>query len=575
MAARARHLLTAFALATLAVTALLTVLYPVYADDHWWHMLTGRYLLEHGAVPHTDPFSFTCQGQRWVNWEWLSGLAMIVAYDGLGGLGLVALRFVAVLATLVLLWRQSSSDGKASAPPTPALLLTVIGLALLVMFGRASDRPHLYALPLLAATSLLSARALQRRSAQPMVLLLGVMTLWVVIHPSWMLGVLVHATTMIDGWRAEPQSRTARGRRGEQLLYRASPLLLLMPAAALHAPGDYGAAVTRLLGTSGLVEWRALSHYLHWTNVPLVACLVLMALWLLSLVARPKQLTELSTWLLLALLVGSWLFVRFTPLFAVLVAPRLCREAARRWPWSQRRLRTEGLLTVLVAACLLLVVLEAKAVFRHSFSTAVDPRANPVWVTDFMSRHGLGGNVLANRLNAHGYVALQRYPHVRVFIDGRVPQLFDEGFLRAYEEACASPQRFTELLARFDVHHVVLMEMFSLATSRLTATLQARGDFELVAMDEHTMLWSRRSVLEGQAARPAAYRFVIPPLIDDSWFAQALAPDVFPAVHAELARLLREQPGSTLGQTLVATLLRHPAATKAQRAELRKLLGPH
>src|ERR1039457_5212 len=40
--------------------------------DIGWHIRTGEYILDHGAVPKTDLFTFTKPGAPWFAWEWLS-----------------------------------------------------------------------------------------------------------------------------------------------------------------------------------------------------------------------------------------------------------------------------------------------------------------------------------------------------------------------------------------------------------------------------------------------------------------------------------------------------------------------
>ena len=67
--------------------ALYMVCFRVLCDDHWWHMLTGRLVLETGRVPAADPFSFTFQGAPWTNWEWLAGVVMDLAWSAGGALG--------------------------------------------------------------------------------------------------------------------------------------------------------------------------------------------------------------------------------------------------------------------------------------------------------------------------------------------------------------------------------------------------------------------------------------------------------------------------------------------------------
>lgn len=39
-------------------------------DDVFWHLATGRYIVETGTVPSTDIFGFVTQGQQWMPFEW-------------------------------------------------------------------------------------------------------------------------------------------------------------------------------------------------------------------------------------------------------------------------------------------------------------------------------------------------------------------------------------------------------------------------------------------------------------------------------------------------------------------------
>ena len=59
----ARRLLILIALYTIPA---IVVVRPVQDLDIWWHLRTGRWIAEHGAVPATDPFSQFGQGKPWV-----------------------------------------------------------------------------------------------------------------------------------------------------------------------------------------------------------------------------------------------------------------------------------------------------------------------------------------------------------------------------------------------------------------------------------------------------------------------------------------------------------------------------
>jgi hypothetical protein len=38
--------------------------YKISSNDTWWHIKTGELILNSG-IPHSDPFSFTAQGNHW------------------------------------------------------------------------------------------------------------------------------------------------------------------------------------------------------------------------------------------------------------------------------------------------------------------------------------------------------------------------------------------------------------------------------------------------------------------------------------------------------------------------------
>src|SRR5690349_2160797 len=53
------------------------------------HLAAGSWMLDHGRVPHLDPFSFTHGGQPWVPHEWLSEVVMTLVYRAAGWTGIV------------------------------------------------------------------------------------------------------------------------------------------------------------------------------------------------------------------------------------------------------------------------------------------------------------------------------------------------------------------------------------------------------------------------------------------------------------------------------------------------------
>jgi hypothetical protein len=132
------------AVAFIALRALLT---PIPPNDFWWHMATGRLIVEIGQIPTVDSFSYTRAGEPFYNQSWLGQLLMYGLYT-LGGAALVILAQAALLAcTYGLLLRLCLRR-------TGRLRISVAFLLVATMpasFDNWIVRPQTYALPLFVA----------------------------------------------------------------------------------------------------------------------------------------------------------------------------------------------------------------------------------------------------------------------------------------------------------------------------------------------------------------------------------------------------------------------------------------
>lgn len=65
--------------------------------DYWWHLGTGQWMLDHGQIPHTDPYLWT-YGGKWVAHEWLAEFLLAVQ-DRIAGYA-ASIVFTLVLGVL-------------------------------------------------------------------------------------------------------------------------------------------------------------------------------------------------------------------------------------------------------------------------------------------------------------------------------------------------------------------------------------------------------------------------------------------------------------------------------------------
>jgi hypothetical protein len=176
---------------------------PILNDgDTFWHLGAGRWMIAHGAVPATDPFSFTFVGRPWVAHEWLSEVVMAAVYQA-GGWGALMLLFglaVGLTALLMGAWLLRWLG------MLPALMAVALGVACVAPGMLA--RPHLLVLPLLTFWTVALLKAREAKIAPPLWLALF-MALWANLHSSFVVGYGLAAAFGLEAL-LDPKSWTRR-----------------------------------------------------------------------------------------------------------------------------------------------------------------------------------------------------------------------------------------------------------------------------------------------------------------------------------------------------------------------------
>jgi hypothetical protein len=159
--------------------------------DTLWQIRTGEWILNHHAIPAIDPFSFTAGTRPWFAHEWLAETLLAVAWraGGMHGVMVLAATAVGLTAAILLRFLRRFLPGIYAV----AALVVALGNAAPSMLAR----PHLLAWPCLVlwCGGLITARA--GRNA-PSFWLLPVMLLWVNLHGSFLIGLLLPAAFMVE-----------------------------------------------------------------------------------------------------------------------------------------------------------------------------------------------------------------------------------------------------------------------------------------------------------------------------------------------------------------------------------------
>ncbi len=427
----------AFVLGLLLLLACAASLTPIRSYDYWWHLATGRFILEHRAVPRVDPFSFTAAGTPWVDHEWLFQILAYLGHTLAGPGALVTLKTAAIMLLGLLMAEHLRREGHG--PAGTALILTpvLVGAAF-----RFDVRPELATLILAPLVLHLVLRARDRGRRGPLIAVPLLVALWSNLHPGAILAPVFLGLGLLCTAVAEAIPR----RSGEAAAgARFAPRLAFLTVAATLGTGlnPYGFRiytvpfeVSRLLASlpSPNLEWQrpAPSQFpLFWTAA---AAFVLVALvWVRRAdpVATPAAL--LAGALAAAHLRNIGLFFVLLP-YAVARPGRALVDALQRLPLYRAgtaggRVRPGFVLAAvgLVSGVPLLLWLTPGGL---AWGAGVAADNEPAAAADFLEREGVGAR-LFNDVRFGGYLIWRRSPAHPVFIDGRnevYPDLLREVF---------------------------------------------------------------------------------------------------------------------------------------------------
>ncbi|MCM2256962.1 MAG: hypothetical protein NDJ94_15010 [Vicinamibacteria bacterium] len=517
--------------------AFLQFAHPLADGDLWWHLATGRFVLEQGHLPDGDPFGYTvsapfeARARMSVRANWLAQ----VVYQGLylaGGFQALrlfnALLFVAVVAVVYQVLRLRGVE------TAPALLLVSPLSAFCWWYDEL--RPLGFSV-LLTATSLGLIERAQVRGlgARGLLALVPLCALWANLHRGFPVVALV-LTPYALAWLRE-----RRWREVGVLAAAAAATLLnpsgLAPWRAAVEESFQGASSFAILELASPWEFARLeSGGAGGTFLPLLVTIVLLSAALLIACRRELRVEHALLWLLLAV-AGATAF-RYTIYFAVGALVASAAAASRALGGAA----TARLAPAAPAAVVAVAVALAWAAPRPTWR-AIDDRAVPVAAVDALLGHDLPGPLL-NTFDHGGYLIWRAWPRHRVFLDARLLDysVYDE--LGTAERTGLGP-----LLARRGINTVLYPTLDRrLRVRRAILDLLSRPDWALVHYDALATLFVRRSAAPG-VAEVSRVGFADQLLGVIAHRSRGRAPDA--GERAEAAAILRATGRDTEAQALL------------------------
>jgi hypothetical protein len=414
--------------------------------DTMWQITIGQWILDHGAVPHTDVYSFTMRGQPWISTQWLAQVAYAAVFSLAGWTGPVVLASICIAATFALFTQFLAKRLSESTT------LVFVAAALALTMPHLLARPHVLALPVMMAWVGGLVQAADRRGA-PSFWLLPLMTLWANLHGGFVLGLALVAPIAVDAvWNADARTR-------KSLALRWAAFAVAAIAVSCVTPYGWGSllAARKILALGEalplIMEWRPADFsYLGSLEV----CLLLgfgLALY------RGISLPPLRIVLLLGMLHMALSQMRSLETFALLVPLFIAAPLAKQIGAADNHAKPANAPRGALFAGLAIVLLAGTVAYASVVRFEPHTRGSPVAAVVELKK--LDFSRVFNDYDFGGYLIANG---VAPFIDGRT-ELYGEKFFVDHNAASGlmKPENLFRLLDEYKIE-ATLMRTQSAAT---------------------------------------------------------------------------------------------------------------
>jgi hypothetical protein len=417
-----------------------SLVYPLFDTDFWWHLKTGELILQGNAPPQVDLYTFTDSDKPWIDLHW--GFQVLIAVlHRLGGVNLVILTKAGVItAAIAIAWRASGRS-LPSWLKAPLWTLPVIAIS-----GRGYERPEMLSQLFLAVWLFVAFRVEER--PRLIWLLPAVQLLWVNCHALFVLGLVVGAAYVADDmarnlangkWGLTPPARAPGG----STLIRAGGLVAL--ACFVSPYFEEGALFPLTLYRKFTVEQAFYSVNIGEFQQPIrfvmkygltnIYVIAEAAVWIMTaasfvgLFVRRRQWSVLRLVLFAAYSHLAWEASRNTNIFSLVSGVVLCANvgdifAARKEPLSSGVQARLALATGLGIACLVILVVTGQ---WNRWGEGNKPFAlgeSKDWFIHgparFAGQEGFPNRAFVSNNGQAAVYSYHNFPPRRVFMDGRL-----------------------------------------------------------------------------------------------------------------------------------------------------------
>lgn len=360
--------------------------------DYWGHIKFGQTIYETKSIPKTDKFSYTANGLKWIDHEWLSEVIFWIFYKNFSDDGMVFLRLIVGLFFSFFLYKIVKSENLSGSVISYLLVLFTV-----MPFWHF--RPQIF-------TFLFFAILIYLLKIKKLFFVALIFILWANLHGGFVAGLVYFFIFAFFS------------------LNRKKLFLFFAVSVALTFVNPYGwelwsgvfRAFFNPLTRNYITDWQPP----HFFDIDFMGYWGLILILTYFTLIKIKKIRPAEIILPVLFLFLSLTSIRHIPIFAIVSAPLLGVYLSD----LPSRIYSKAVLAVAVALTVLAVY------FKPKIKVEIDKEAYPVDAVEYLKKINFAGNIFCE-FEWGEYILFHLYPQVKVSLDGRYDTVYPVDLIKS------------------------------------------------------------------------------------------------------------------------------------------------
>lgn len=471
----------------------------VYNYDFWWHLATGKYIVENKSLPQNDPFSYTSHetfSQRKsiiLKGNWLAEVIFYKVYMFLDLKGIIILRSLLLLLFLFFVFLSIKKQG---ASDLVALILTAGVFILAKSFP--GERPQLFTFVVFSSIFYLIEDFRIRRSKKIFFIPVLILVLSN-MHPGYIVCIFL-ISLYLSGEGVLYVLKKDFSNEGFRALFIVWILTIMF--ALLNPNGLSAFREIFFIGkhTEGIVEFMP-TFYIYTNKFkPIDYSYIIFLVFSLLSVRYFRKIGLVHMLVLIVFTVMSFVAIRYVIFYMCVAAPILAKIIInfREEKIFEKLFRIlkprEGFFYLIACIIGIFLIFNSIPVLARYEFKADTSFAAPKGAADFLENLQIKGNMF-NEYGFGGYLIWRLYPDKKVFIDGRSlePDVYDE-YKTIASVGVKQDQSWEDIIKKHIISSIVMPPLMPRGeVYPLVEELFEREDWTLIYNDQLSLIFLRNN----------------------------------------------------------------------------------